>query len=89
MSSWSWAFARKKIENNRQNIAALIAHHGITATAANSRRPATKQVPRASPRSPAFVETSYVEIDQLNLSLSMIVRKGTDGTQHREINRRL
>ena len=50
-------------------------NHSSPATATTSKRRATKQAPRASPSSPASVDTVFVEIGNAQLSQVTILRK--------------
>ena len=61
-------------EEKHEKSAAPETHHEIhssTATATNSRRRATKHVPRVSPYSPASIDPEFVEIGLVQLSQSV------------------
>ena len=61
-------------EEKHEKSAAPETHHEIhssTATATNSRRRATKHVPRVSPYSPASIDPEFVEIGDVQFSQSV------------------
>ena len=66
------------VKEKKKNTAAFKTRHendSSTATAANSRRFATKQVPRISRTSPASVHAGFVEIDHIWLSQSTTMQE--------------